>query len=183
MYTADHSTWVNEEAVSSGLCGRTRPGHFRGVCTVVLKLFAIVQPQFAVFGRKDFQQCAVIARMVRDVNLPVRLVFAPTVREPDGLAMSSRNVYLRPEEREQAPVLRRALLAAQALFGGRSRRAKDLREAVLKALAEAPIARVDYIEIVNPATLETVDRAERGSVIALAVFFGKTRLIDNLELR
>lgn len=183
MYAADFSTWVNEESVSRGLCGAARPGHFRGVCTVVLKLFTITQPEAAVFGRKDFQQCMVIARMVRDLNVPVRLVFAPTVRERDGLALSSRNAYLTPEERAQAPVLRRSLLAAQAVSRGGKGSARELREVVLKTLAGATAAKVDYVEIVQAATLEPVEQVERGCVIALAVFFGKTRLIDNLELR
>ncbi len=182
IYPADFSTWVNEEAVSGPLCGSSRPGHFRGVCTVVLKLFTIVQPTAAVFGLKDFQQCAVIRRMVRDLNLPVKIIAAPTVREPDGLALSSRNRFLTPEERAQAPALRRALLAARAAFRKGETSAAKLRKLVEKTIATAPLARVDYIEIRAADSLADVKTATRKTVIALAVFFGKTRLIDNLLL-
>src|SRR5688500_4990167 len=126
VYPEGFSTYVNEEHVSSGLCGASRPGHFRGVCTVVLKLFVICQPDIAVFGLKDYQQCQVIARMVRDLNIPVQLIFAPTVRESDGLALSSRNVYLSPEERTQAPALRRGLLSANAAFASGERSSAKL---------------------------------------------------------
>ena len=183
MYPADFSTWVNEESVSAPLCGASRPGHFRGVCTVVLKLFTLVQPAAAVFGLKDFQQCAVFRQMVRDLNLPVRIVAAPTVRERDGLALSSRNRFLDAEERAQAPVLRRALLAAQAAFRGGEKRAGKLRALVLKKIAAAPLARVDYVEVRDADTLGEIKTVRRNCVIALAVFFGKTRLIDNLWLR
>lgn len=183
MYAADFSTWVNEESVSGPMCGASRPGHFRGVCTVVLKLFTIVQPHAAVFGLKDFQQCMVIRRMVRDLNLPVKIVAAPTVREPDGLALSSRNRYLSPEERAQAPVLRRALLAATAAFRSGETRAAKLRVLIQKTIASASLARVDYIEIRAADSLADVKTATRNTVIALAVFFGKTRLIDNITLR
>jgi pantoate--beta-alanine ligase len=183
MYAPDFSTWVHEESVSRHLCGASRPGHFRGVCTVVLKLFQITRPARAVFGLKDFQQCMVIRRMVRDLNLPVRLDFAQTVREPDGLALSSRNVYLSPEERAQAPVLRQALLAAEAAFRRGETRAAALRRLMESAIATAPLARADYIEIASAETLQPVKTAGRDTVMALAVFFGRTRLIDNLWLR
>ncbi len=181
IYRADSSTWVNEESVSSGLCGASRPGHFRGVCTVVLKLFTIVQPDAAVFGLKDFQQCAVISRMVRDLNVPVRLVFAPTVRERDGLALSSRNIYLSPEERSEAPSLRRGLLAARAAF---LKGERDAAKLLRITLGEIPrTTRLDYIEAVDSATLKPVRNAKRGDTIALAAFLGRTRLIDNIQLR
>ena len=180
MYRETFSTWVDESAVSSGLCGASRPGHFRGVCTVVLKLFTIVQPDVAVFGLKDFQQCAVIARMVRDLDLPVRLVFAPTVRERDGLALSSRNAYLSPEERAEAPTLRRALLAARAAFAQGEHNSAKLTRLVHGKISG--IARVDYIESVDSATLQPARMMKRGDTIALAAFFGRTRLIDNIQL-
>ncbi len=181
MYRADFSTWVNEQSVSEGLCGASRPGHFRGVTTVVLKLFTIVQPDAAVFGLKDFQQSAVIARMVRDLDLPVRLVFAPTVRERDGLALSSRNAYLSPEERAEAPMLRGALLAARAAFlKGECSGAKLTRLVRGKI---PPSARVDYIKAVDSGTLKPARALKRGDTIALAAFFGRTRLIDNIQLR
>lgn len=181
MYAADFSTWVGETSVARGLCGISRPGHFRGVCTVVLKLFTILQPDAAVFGLKDYQQCHVIARMVRDLNLPVRLVFAPTVRERDGLALSSRNVFLSPGERAEAPSIRRALLAASAAFHRGRRGAAELRKIVQRHLS--PMARVDYIGVVNGSSLEPVRTASRGDTIAIAAFLGRTRLIDNIQLR
>ena len=180
MYRGDFSTWVDESAVSAGLCGASRPGHFRGVCTVVLKLFTIVQPDVAVFGLKDFQQCAVIARMVRDLDVPVRLVFAPTVRERDGLALSSRNVFLSPEERAEAPTLRRALLAAQAAFAKGEHSAGKLMRIVRGKISAC--ARVDYIAAVDIGTLKPARVVKRGDTIALAAFFGRTRLIDNIQL-
>ena len=181
MYRADFSTWVNEESVSGGLCGASRPGHFRGVGTVVLKLFTIVQPDAAVFGLKDFQQCAVIARMVRDLDLPVRLVFAPTVRESDGLALSSRNAYLTPEERAEAPSLRGGLLAARAAFLKGEHRAAKLVQIAKRKISRT--ARVDYIEVVDASSLAGTRTPQRGDTMALAAFFGRTRLIDNIQFR
>ncbi|HZJ16505.1 MAG TPA: pantoate--beta-alanine ligase [Chthoniobacteraceae bacterium] len=183
MYPADFSTWVNEEAVSAPLCGGSRPGHFRGVCTVVLKLFTIVEPSAAVFGLKDFQQYMVIRRMVRDLNLPVRVLPMPTVRETDGLALSSRNRFLTPKERAQAPVLRGALLEARAAFRRGETRVSALRAILLEVLSTAPLARLDYVEIRDADTLAEVATVRRNCVMALAVFFGRTRLIDNLWLR
>ncbi len=183
IYPAGFSTLVDETEVSAALCGLSRPGHFRGVCTVVLKLFQITQPDLAVFGLKDFQQCAVLRRMVRDLNLPVRLVPVATVREADGLALSSRNRYLSDAERAQAPVLRRSLLAAAAAFQAGENRASKLRQLILKIIATAPLARPDYVEIADADSLRPVREVRRGTVFALAVFFGKTRLIDNLWLR
>jgi pantoate--beta-alanine ligase len=182
MYPEGFSTYVEESEVSARLCGASRPGHFRGVCTVVLKLFQITRPAMAVFGLKDFQQCAVIRRMVRDLNLPVKIVPAETVREPDGLALSSRNQYLSPEERAQAPVLRRALLQANEAFRSGETSAARLRQILKKALATTPLARIDYLEIADADTLQPVKQVNGNSVMAVAVFFGRTRLIDNLVL-
>jgi pantoate--beta-alanine ligase len=182
VYPVDFSTWVEETSVSIGLCGGTRPGHFRGVCTVVLKLLQICQPTHAVFGRKDFQQCAVIARMVRDLNVPVRLVFAETVRESDGLALSSRNAYLAPEERTQAVVLHQALQEARTAAREGVCTIPSLRRIMEKRLASAPLARTDYIALVDQKTLQPLRTLAPGCVAAVAVFFGRTRLIDNLRL-
>jgi pantoate--beta-alanine ligase len=178
IYPEGFSTYVDEERVSLGLCGKSRPGHFRGVCTVVLKLFNIIAPDAAVFGEKDYQQVAVIRGMVRDLNVPVRIVAAPTVREADGLALSSRNAYLSPEERLEAPVIRRALLLARD--APRARPA-DIERLVRRAIAKAPLARIDYIEVLDARTLEKPGPATRELVIACAVWFGRTRLIDNIR--
>ena len=180
MYFEDGSAWVDETSLSKGLCGRSRPGHFRGVCTVVAKLFNIVQPDAAVFGRKDYQQVQVIRRMVRDLNSSVRIVVAPTLREADGLAMSSRNVYLSAKQRIEAPRIRKALLEAR-------RRVRAPHAVPASALARnirSRLAgfRVDYVEVIDCQTLEPVKRARRGDCVAVAVFLGKTRLIDNIIL-
>jgi pantoate--beta-alanine ligase len=183
MYPPDFSTFVEESAVSAGLCGASRPGHFRGVCTVVFKLFQILQPQAAVFGLKDFQQCAVIRRMVRDLHLPVRIIAVETVRECDGLALSSRNRYLSSEERAQAPILRAALLTAQKAWQEGETSIARLRRGITKSIATAPLARIDYVEFADATSLQPISRVGRNTVVALAVFFGTTRLIDNVWLR
>ena len=183
IYPEGFSTYVEETEVSKSLCGASRPGHFRGVCTVVNQLFQIVQPQTAVFGLKDFQQCAVIRRMVRDLHLPVRIVGVETVRESDGLALSSRNQYLSPEERTQAPILRAALLAAKKAWQDGETSPARLRRLIVKKIGSASLARIDYVEIADADSLHSIERADRNTVMALAVFFGKTRLIDNLRLR
>ena len=183
MYRPDHSVTVVEESLSRGLCGASRPGHFRGVATVVAKLFNQVLPHVAVFGEKDAQQLRVIRRMVRDLDFPVRIIPGPIVREPDGLAMSSRNVYLSPYERQEALCLRRALDRAEALFAGGERQTVRLKEALSAVLAGAPSARMDYIELVDDATLAPVSEIRAPCLVALAVFIGKTRLIDNTVLR
>jgi pantoate--beta-alanine ligase len=182
MYQSDFSCWVDESSVSLGLCGGARPGHFRGVCTVVLKLFQILQPHIAVFGRKDFQQCAVIARMVRDLNVPVKLVFAPTVRETDGLALSSRNAYLTPSERGQAPALYAALLEAEKRTASGEKRASLIRSLITRRLNQCPDARIDYVSIVDSETLRPLKTITAPATAAIAVFFGRTRLIDNIQL-
>jgi pantoate--beta-alanine ligase len=183
MYPPPFSTYVDEKMVSASLCGASRPGHFQGVCTVVLKLFSITGPTFAVFGLKDFQQCMVIRRMTRDLNLPIHLEFVETVREPDGLAMSSRNRFLSRAERAQAAVVHRALLAAKSAWRRGETRASRLRALLCKTIAEAPLARIDYAEVVDSDSLTPVRKADSNTVMALAVFFGGTRLIDNLWLR
>jgi pantoate--beta-alanine ligase len=183
VYAADASVWVDEDRLSRGLCGASRPGHFRGVCTVVAKLFNLTQPHVAVFGEKDAQQLRILRRMVRDLDIPVEIVAGPTVREPDGLAMSSRNAYLSPEERLQATCLRRARDAASSRLAAGERGAAALRAAMADVIAGAPLARADYIEIVDDETLEPVTAIERPALAALAVFVGRTRLIDNAVLR
>lgn len=183
MYPPGFATYVNVEGVTDGLEGARRPGHFRGVATVVAKLFNVVQPTRAYFGQKDVQQTVVIRQMVRDLALPVEIVVAPTVREADGLAMSSRNVYLTPEQRAAAPVLHRALRAAAARFEAGERSGDALRQAMLDVLAAEPLAQVDYASAAHPATLRELEQAdEAGAVLSLAVRIGKTRLIDNLAL-
>jgi pantoate--beta-alanine ligase len=179
MYKDDRSVFVEENSLANLMEGKSRPGHFRGVCTIVAKLFNILQPDAAVFGEKDFQQLAVIRRMVRDLNYKIDLVAVPTVREKDGLACSSRNAYLNPDERNQAPVLRKALLAAKAAAG---KSATQLVELARKTIAEAPLARIDYVELVDANTLKPVDSVKPNSLLAVAVYFGKTRLIDNIRL-
>ncbi len=179
MYAGDRSVYVEENSLSTVLEGKSRPGHFRGVCTVVAKLFNILQPDIGVFGEKDFQQLAILRRMVRDLNYKIELVAVPTAREEDGLACSSRNAYLNPDERKQASVLRRALLAAQE--SGR-KTANEVVEVVRKIIGEAPLARIDYAELVDGETLQPTSLVKPNSLVALAVYFGKTRLIDNIRL-
>jgi pantoate--beta-alanine ligase len=178
------STYVVEEVLAKPMEGAARPTHFRGVATVVAKLFNLVLPTVAVFGAKDYQQAAVVRRMVRDLNFPVEVVVAPTVREPDGLALSSRNKYLDPEERAQALVLWQAIgLARQAV--ARAQRgvpAADLRRRIARVVLGRPAARLDYVEFFNPDTFAPVRQVRRGTHLALAVWLGKTRLIDNARL-
>ncbi len=182
MYANDASTWVEELQLARRLEGERRPHHFRGVCTVVAKLFNIVQPDTAVFGQKDYQQLKVVQRMVRDLCYPIEIVPVPTVREPDGLALSSRNQYLSPEERAQATVLWKALNTAQDLFNAGERNAHRLETAMLRAIQLAPAARLDYAEIADAETLEPVTEVKRGNIALVAALIGKTRLIDNLIL-
>jgi pantoate--beta-alanine ligase len=179
MYFENRSVFVDENALAMRLEGRSRPGHFRGVCTVVAKLFNIVQPNAAVFGEKDFQQLAIIRRMVRDLNFPIDIIGAPIVREEDGLACSSRNQYLNGEERSQAQVLRRALLAARNSGKASTREILDL---VRAEIARTPLARIDYVELVDADNLQPIDSLGENALLALAIFFGKTRLIDNIRL-
>ena len=180
IYADDRSIAVEETSLSKQLCGRSRPGHFRGVCTVVAKLFNILRPDIAVFGEKDFQQLAIIRRMVRDLNFPVEIVGVPTVRESDGLAMSSRNQYLNTEERAQATVIRRALLQAATDAKKGEHSAANIVRRIRETIKGAPLARVDYVELVDSLTMQSVSEVRPGSLVAVAVFFGKTRLIDNI---
>jgi pantoate--beta-alanine ligase len=180
MYLPDRSVVVEETALAQLLEGKSRPGHFRGVCTVVTKLFHLLAPQVAVFGEKDFQQLAIIRRLVRDLDFPIEIIGVPTVRESDGLACSSRNQYLNEEERRQAPVLRAAVLEA-------AQSAKSSAEALVRQvrarIETAPLARTDYVEIVDAENLQPIELVRQNALLAVAVFFGKTRLIDNIRLR
>lgn len=181
MYPDGFQTYVTVERISEGLEGARRPGHFRGVATVVAKLFNIVQPDRAYFGQKDAQQVAVIRRMVHDLALPLMVIAVPTVREPDGLAMSSRNTYLSPEQRAAAPVLYRALSAARARYEGGERSPEKLREAMRTVLTTEPLAVVDYVSAADNESLVELDApSTRPILLSMAVFVGKTRLIDNL---
>ena len=180
VYPPGFSTYVQVDGLSDRLEGKTRSGHFRGVATVVLKLFEIVQPHYAYFGRKDAQQVRIVQQMVRDLNLDTEIVVCPIVREPDGLAMSSRNAYLSGEERKAATVLSRALRAAENELAAGVRDSLELQRAMQKVLAAEPRARVDYAEIVDAETFEPVVRVSRRSHAVLAVHVGKARLIDNL---
>jgi pantothenate synthetase (EC 6.3.2.1) len=179
MYPPGFQTYVKVKELSSGLCGRYRSGHFVGVATVVLKLFNIVQPDIAVFGEKDYQQLKVIQRMVQDLNLDVKIIPHPTVREEDGLAMSSRNTYLSPEERRSAIALYKALNLAEELINQGERRVATLKEKLKEFIESYPYTKVQYIEFVHPETLKEVERVDESTLLALAVFVGKARLIDN----
>jgi pantoate--beta-alanine ligase len=180
IYPANYSTYVNVESLSERLEGRVRPGHFRGVSTVVMKLLQIVQPQFAYFGRKDAQQAAIIWRMAKDLNLDSQIVICPIEREPDGLAMSSRNVYLQAGDRQAATVLHRALQAAQPLLKNGTRDALSLQFAMHRVLKEESGAKVDYAEIVDAETFEPLTHIHRKAYVLIAAKFGETRLLDNV---
>jgi len=179
VYAIDRSTFVEETSLSSTLEGKSRPGHFRGVCTVVAKLFNILTADAAVFGEKDFQQLAVVRRMVRDLNFKTDIIAVPTVREDDGLACSSRNQYLNSEERKQAVVLYKALLAAK---NAGKKSANDVVALAQTIINEAPLARIDYVEVADSETLQPVQTVGPNAVVLVAVVFGKTRLIDNMRL-
>ncbi len=182
MYPNNFRTYVSVDGLSERLEGRSRPGHFRGVATVVLKLLEIVQPHFAYFGRKDAQQVRIISQMARDLNLDTEIVVCPIVRESDGLALSSRNAYLAADERRAATILHRALTAARDELAGGTRDALQLQSAMRRVLATEPLAAVDYAEVVDADTFEPVTRISRPSYVLLATFLGKTRLIDNLYI-
>jgi pantoate--beta-alanine ligase len=183
IYPRGFSTYIHVEGLSERLEGKSRPGHFRGVATVVLKLLEIVQPQFAYFGRKDAQQVRIIRQMVRDLNLDVELVICPIVRDADGLAMSSRNAYLNPEERKAATVLYRSLRAAETEIAAGVKDTLELQRTLHKVLGSEPRARVDYAEIVNAETFEPVVRVGHACYLLLAVHVGRTRLIDNMLIQ
>ncbi len=182
MYFRDSCTFVNMGKLTEGLCGKTRPTHFQGVCTVVCKLFHIVAPDKAYFGQKDAQQLAVIRRMVRDLNFDIEIVGCPIVREEDGLAMSSRNTYLDDAERAAALILHKSLMLGKEMIGQGEHDAAKIKEAIMQNIKSEPLARIDYVEIVNPDTMENVDTVEGAALIAMAVYIGKTRLIDNIVI-
>ncbi len=182
MYPAGACTFVTVEGLSDRLCGRSRPGHFRGVATVVSELFNIVEPDFAFFGQKDAAQCAVIKKMVRDLAMPVEIVLCPIVRENDGLAMSSRNRYLNPEERKRALVLKRSLDRITMEYEQGERDTAKLIAAGKQVFADEPGARLDYLEITDPETLEPRDNTKTRALVSVAAFVGTTRLIDNVLL-
>jgi pantoate--beta-alanine ligase len=182
MYPDGAVTWVTVEGLSDKLDGRSRPGHFRGVSTVVAKLFHVVEPDVAFFGQKDAVQVAIVRKMVRDLNFPVEIVACPTVREADGLAMSSRNVYLDPQQRRQALVLHRSLMRVRKLWESGERSAEKLRGAGREEVAGEESVRLDYFEIVDPNSLDPVQDVVCGTLVAVAAFVGTTRLIDNILL-
>jgi len=182
MYPAGYSVYVEENGLSKGLCGASRPGHFRGVLTVVAKLFNLTQADVAVFGQKDAQQVRLIQQMARDLNFPVTIVLAPIIREADGLAMSSRNTYLSPAERREALCLQQALQTARRLYREGERDARRIITAMKAGIEQIHSARVDYIAIVDRDTLQSAPRLDTPVLVALAVYIGQTRLIDNLIL-
>ena len=182
MYPQGYQTWVEVEAITKPLEGSMRPGHFRGVTTVVAKLFNGVQPHKAYFGQKDAQQAAVIRQMVRDLNFPIEIVVCPIVREPDGLAMSSRNVYLDPEQRKAATVLFRSLNTAKDLYETGERDAEKIRGKMKEVLASEPLAEMQYVSCADYDTLEELDEIKGKALLSMAVYLGKTRLIDNFVL-
>jgi pantoate--beta-alanine ligase len=179
MYPAGFQSVVRIDNITKHLCGRSRPGHFEGVTTVVAKLFNIIKPHIAVFGQKDFQQLAVIRRMVKDLNMDIEIIGVPTVREPDGLAMSSRNKYLNPEERRSALSLKKAMDMANKLAGEGERESKNIIASMKELILSYPFTAIDYINICDPDTLEDINLLKKQSLLALAVKVGNTRLIDN----
>lgn len=179
MYHEDFSTFVDMDGLTKELCGKSRPTHFRGVCTVVSKLFNIVTPDKAYFGEKDAQQLAVIKRMVRDLNIDVEVIGCPIVREEDGLAKSSRNTYLSDEERKAATILNKSLIKAKELISKGERRSSVVIDSIKETLDSEPMARIDYVQVVDSLSVESVAIIERSVLVAIAVFIGKTRLIDN----
>ncbi len=182
VYPEKFDSWVEVGSITGRLEGASRPGHFRGVTTVVAKLFNIVQPARAYFGQKDAQQAIIIKKMVSDLDMNIKIVTLPTVREPDGLAMSSRNTYLNPEQRQAATVLYRALSLAQELWTQGERNAEKLRQEMTALIHKEPLADIDYISVADPANLEEMNRVKPPALVSLAVKIGKTRLIDNVVL-
>jgi pantoate--beta-alanine ligase len=182
MYPPNYSTWVDVEKVTERLEGAVRPGHFRGVSTVVTKIFNIMQPTRSYFGQKDAQQCAVIKKFVSDLNMNVEIVICPTVREPDSLAMSSRNSYLKPDERRAAPVIYQSLKLAEKLYSQGERNAETIRRKMTELIKKQPLANIDYISIADNETLEELDIIKPPALISLVVKIGKPRLLDNIVL-
>ena len=183
MYPADFKTFVYTEDLSRKLCGKSRINHFRGVTTIVAKLFNIIQPDLAVFGQKDHQQAIILQRMVEDLNIPVKMIIAPIIREKDGLAMSSRNKYLSYQEREEAVILSTALQNAKAAVEKGETSAATVRQQIIDLISTSPLAKIEYVEIVNNKNLNTVKTITTGTFAAVAVYYGQTRLIDNIILR
>lgn len=179
MYFDDFCTYIDMDGLTKGLCGKTRPTHFRGVCTVVGKLFNIVQPDRAYFGQKDAQQLAVIRRMVRDLNFNLEIVGCPIIREEDGLAKSSRNTYLSPEERKAAVILHKGLTRGEELVNQGEKNANVVKAAIREVIESEPLAKIDYVEIVDFDNMKEIETLERPFLAAVAVYIGKTRLIDN----
>lgn len=179
MYSSDFSSFIDMSTLTKGLCGKSRPIHFRGVCTVVGKLFNIVQPDKAYFGQKDAQQLAVIRHMVNDLNFNLEIVGCPIIREEDGLAKSSRNTYLSPEERQAALILSKSLERGRELIEAGERNAETIKQAITDLIQKEPLAKIDYVELVDWNTLEPVEQIEGPVLNAIAVYIGKTRLIDN----
>lgn len=182
MYAPDFCTYVDMENLTTQLCGKSRPGHFKGVCTVVSKLFHIVQPNKAFFGEKDAQQLAVIRRMVRDLSFDIEIVGCPIVREADGLAKSSRNVYLNAEERKAALILSKTVLLGKEIIAKGERSGKTLTDALKANIQTEPLARIDYVDVVNGINMEPIENLQGQILVAMAVFIGKTRLIDNFSV-
>ena len=183
MYPEGYKTYVEVNGLQDKLCGQSRPRHFRGVCTVVLKLFHIVEPDLSFFGQKDIQQAVILQRMVRDLNLDVKIEVLPTIREKDGLALSSRNKYLNPEERKAALVLFKSLKEAEKLVERGERKSEWIIEKMRNIIDKEPLAKIDYVEIVDRNELNPLKEISEGALIVLAVFIGKTRLIDNLLIK
>ena len=182
MYPPEYQTWVEVSEITKKLEGASRPTHFRGVTTVVTKLFNVIQPDRAYFGQKDAQQAAVIRQMVSDLNMPLEIVICPISRETDGLARSSRNTYLDPDQRKAATVLSRSLQAARAAYDSGERDGEKIRKTMLDVLSTEPLARVDYVSCADPLTLDELKKITQSALLSMAVFIGKTRLIDNLIL-
>jgi len=182
MYPPQYNTWIEPKGITDYLEGAKRPGHFRGVATVCNKLFNIIEPDKAYFGQKDAQQVLVIKKMAADLNMNLKVITCPTVREPDGLAMSSRNVYLTPEQRKAAPVLNKSLLLAEKLFTGGERNSAVILEKMTALIQKEPLARIDYISIADTETLEELKIINKTALVSMAVRFGNTRLIDNVIL-
>ena len=182
FYPPDYDSWVDIEGITDVLEGAVRPGHFRGVATVCTKLFNIVQPTRAYFAQKDAQQLLVIKKMVSELNMPLEIVTCPTIREPDGLAMSSRNTYLNKEQRQAATVLYRALMLAEQLYDGGERDANTIRRSMTEMIEKEPLAEIDYISVADAETLKELDRIENKALVSMAVRIGTTRLIDNVLL-
>ena len=179
MYFDDFSSFVEVQGVSKGLCGKSRPIHFRGVCTVVTKLFNIVKPDRAYFGQKDAQQLAVVKRMVRDLNMDIEIIGCPIIREEDGLAKSSRNTYLSPEERKAAVILSKSLRLGKEAIEAGERDSKKIIDIITNNINTEKLAKIDYVEIVDPLSIENIDKIENSALVAMAVYIEKTRLIDN----